>query len=115
MEIYREMDKRKFFRAAVLDTERVNEEEFTVQKGALAEEVQAKESYVQAYIRFVLGNVKKCESIEELRECKIVLHRIACFIKASVCNISIRITIQDELISVRQVCVNVFSSWKEKG
>ena len=39
MEIYREMDKRKFFRAAVLDTERVNEEEFTVQKGALAEEV----------------------------------------------------------------------------
>ena len=71
MEIYREMDKRKFFRAAVLDTERVNEEEFTVQKGALAEEVQAKESYVQAYIRFVLGNVKKCESIEELRDCKI--------------------------------------------
>lgn len=71
MEIYREMDKRKFFRAAVLDTERVNAEEFAVQKGALAEEVEAKESYVQAYIRFVLGNVKKCESIEELRECKI--------------------------------------------
>ena len=71
MEIYREMDKRKFFRAAVLDTERVSAEEFTVQKGALAEEVQAKESYVQSYIRFVLGNVKKCESIEELRDCKI--------------------------------------------
>lgn len=71
MEIYREMDKRKFFRAAVLDTERVNAEEFAVQKGALAEEVEAKESYVQAYIRFVLGNVKKCESIEELRDCKI--------------------------------------------
>ncbi len=71
LEIYREMDKRKFFRAAVLDTERVGAEEFTVQKGALAEEVQAKESYVQAYIRFVLGNVKKCESIEELRDCKI--------------------------------------------
>lgn len=71
MEIYREMDKRKFFRAAVLDTERVSAEEFAVQKGALAEEVQAKESYVQAYIRFVLGNVKKCESIEELRDCKI--------------------------------------------
>ena len=26
---------------------------------------------MQAYIRFVLGNVKKCESIEELRDCKI--------------------------------------------
>ena len=44
---------------------------------------------------------------------KSVLHRIACFIKASVCSISTRITIQDELISVRQVCVNVFCSWKE--
>ena len=71
LEIYQEMDKRRFYRAAVLDTERVVDVEHAVRPGSLAEEVTAKEPYVQAYIRFFLGNVKKCENIEELRECRI--------------------------------------------
>lgn len=71
LEIYQEMDKRKYFRAAVLDTERVADAEHAVRPGSLAEEVTAKEPYVQAYIRFFLGNVKKCENIKELRECRI--------------------------------------------
>lgn len=71
MDIYQEMDKKKFFRASVLDTEKVMEEEHPVRKGALAEEVRAKEPYVQAYIDFFLGNVMKCETMEELRNSKI--------------------------------------------
>ena len=57
--------------AAILDTEKVMEEEHIVRQGALAEEVKAKEKYVQSYINFFLGNVMKCENIEELRECRI--------------------------------------------
>lgn len=38
---------------------------------SLAQEVLAKEPYVRAYIDFMLGNVKKCETVEELWECKI--------------------------------------------
>ena len=56
MDIYQEMDKKKFFRAAILDTEKVMEEEHIVRQGALAEEVKAKEKYVQSYINFFLGN-----------------------------------------------------------
>ena len=71
MEIYQDMDKKKFFRAAVLDTEKVQETEWEVKEGALAKELIAKEPYVQAYINFFLGNVIKCESIEELRQNRI--------------------------------------------
>lgn len=71
MDIYQEMDKKKFFRASVLDTERVSREAHPARKGSLAEEVRAKEPYVQAYVDFFLGNVIKCETVEELRESKI--------------------------------------------
>ncbi len=71
MDIYEEMDKKKFFRAAVVDTEKVSKEAHQVRPGSLAEEVRAKEPYVQAYIDFFLGNVMKCETIVELRECRI--------------------------------------------
>ncbi|WP_454971727.1 ATP-binding protein [Dorea sp.] len=71
MDIYQEMDTKRFFRAAVLDTEKLTKDKHQVQPGALAEVVKAKEPYVQEYINFFLGNVKKCESLDELRECKI--------------------------------------------
>ena len=71
MDIYQEMDKKKFFRAAVLDTEKVLEEEHSVRPGALAGEVTAREVHVKAYIDFFLGNVMKCESVEELRRCRV--------------------------------------------
>ncbi len=74
MEIYRSMDRKKYFRAAVLDTEKVMEQ----QKGkeqppreSLASEVTAKEPYVRAYVDFFLGNVIKCGSVDELRQQKI--------------------------------------------
>ena len=71
MDIYQEMDTKRFFRAAVLDTEKLTKDKHQVQPGALAEVVKAKEAYVQEYINFFLGNVKKCESQDELRECRI--------------------------------------------
>ena len=71
IEIYQKMDKKRFFRAAVLDTESLMKDNHPVKEGTLAEEVIAKEPYVKAYVNFFLGNVKKCESVEELRECKI--------------------------------------------
>ena len=71
MDIYQGMDKKKFSRAAVLDTEKLMREEHPASPGSLAEEVIAKEPYVRAYIDFFLGNVKKCENVEELRSCRI--------------------------------------------
>lgn len=71
MDIYQGMDRKKYYRAAVLDTEKVMEDGHQAKAGSLAEEIVAKEPYVRAYIDFFLGNVMKCESIEELRE-----HRI---------------------------------------
>lgn len=71
MEIYQEMDKKRFSRAAVLDTEKVLKEVHPVRSGALAEEIIAKEDHVRAYIDFILGNVMKCENIGELREYRI--------------------------------------------
>ena len=71
LDIYRGMDRKKYSRAAVLDTEKLMKEPHTAQAGSLAEEVTAKEPYVRAYIDFFLGNVKKCESVEELRDCRI--------------------------------------------
>lgn len=47
------------------------ENEHPVQKNSLAEEVKAKEEYAQAYINFLLGNIIKCKSINELRNYKI--------------------------------------------
>lgn len=71
MELYQQMDKKKFSRVAVLDTEKVMETEHRIKTGALAEAVKAKEDYVKSYIGFLLGNVIKCDSIEEMRECTI--------------------------------------------
>ncbi len=71
MEIYETLDKKKYFRVAVLDTEKITRREHTVRPGALAEEVTAREPYVQAYIRFILGNVIKCRNVAELRRCDI--------------------------------------------
>ena len=47
MDIYQEMDTKRFFRAAVLDTEKLTKDKHQVQPGALAEVVKAKEAYVQ--------------------------------------------------------------------
>lgn len=71
MEIYRELDPKQFYRVAVLDTEKVEQEEHKVLEHALSEEVAASRPYVKAYINFQLGRVIKCETVEELRRCRI--------------------------------------------
>ena len=71
MEIYRKMDQKRFFRVSILDTEKLQTSTFTEQKNSLAEEVEAKEDYVNSYLKFLLGNVIKCETEEELRKQKI--------------------------------------------
>lgn len=71
MEIYRELDPKRFYRVAVLDTEKVERDEHKVLEHALSEEVAATRPYVKAYINFQLGRVIKCGTVEELRHCRI--------------------------------------------
>ena len=71
MKIYEEMDREKFSRVAVLDTERVLAERHHAAAGSLAEEVKAEGAASQAYVNFLLGKVMKCGSVEELRSHKI--------------------------------------------
>ena len=42
-----------------------------MRENALAEEVDCREFYVKAFIHFLLGNVIKCEDVQQLRRCKI--------------------------------------------
>lgn len=67
MELYQTLDKKTYSRVAVLDTDRVVKKEHPVRENALAEEVDSRYSFVQSYLRFLLGSVIKCESVEELR------------------------------------------------
>lgn len=75
MEIYKELDPKKYYRVAVLDTEKVLADEQPVLEGALAEEVEAGRDYAQAYINFQLGKVIKCDSVDELRSHRIGITR----------------------------------------
>lgn len=58
-------------RISLVDTERLSEQEHVAKKGSLAEEVSASESYVEEYINYLLGNVMKCDSMAELRKCRV--------------------------------------------
>ncbi len=71
MEVYEKLDQKKFWRVSIVDTEKLTEQRQRVKDGALAEEVTAKEPYVKAFVDFLLGNVMKCGSVEELRRCSV--------------------------------------------
>lgn len=71
MEVYEEMDQNEAFHVAVLDTERAGESTHEVLTNSLVEEVIVRESYLQPYLDLLLGKVIKCESLEELRSCRI--------------------------------------------
>ncbi len=71
MEVYESLDRKKYWSISVADTERLTGQEHKVKENALAEEIVAGESYVQAFIHYLLGNVIKCETIEELRSQRI--------------------------------------------
>ncbi len=68
MEIYRELDSKKYYKAAVLDTEKITAVKHRVKEHALAEAVKAREPYVVSYLNYLLGSVIKCDSIEEMRQ-----------------------------------------------
>ncbi len=75
MKIYEGMDKEKFYRVAVLDTERVLADRHQVEKGSLAEEVEARSDYAQAFVNFLLGRVMKCEDVDDLRKHRVGITR----------------------------------------
>ena len=58
-------------RISIVDTKRLTEQEHFAKKGSLAEEVVATEDYVKAYVNYLLGNVIKCDNMEELRAVKV--------------------------------------------
>ena len=67
MKIYRKLDPKKYYRVAVIDTERVLKDRRPVREGALAEEVAASVDYAGAYVDYLMGSVIKCSTREELR------------------------------------------------
>lgn len=75
LRIYEGMDRERFSRVSVLDTERVLSGEHPRKPGSLAEEVEARSDYAQAYIDFLLGRVIKCEDAKELRKHNIGITR----------------------------------------
>lgn len=67
LEVYEGLEDSRFFRVSLVDTEKLMEQEHSLRPGSLAEEVQARESYVKAYVNYLLGNVVKCADTKELR------------------------------------------------
>ena len=67
LSIYRELDKKKFWNIAVLDTEKAAEYDNDALNGSLAEEVSVREAYLKPYMNLLLGKVIKCNTIEELQ------------------------------------------------
>ena len=73
LELYQQMDKKKFCKVSVLDTEKIMAQEHPVKDGALAHMVKTSAGYVRRYLDFMLGSVITCDSVEELREHKIAV------------------------------------------
>lgn len=67
MAIYETLDPKRYFKVAVIDTEKVMEHGKPVKTNALSEEIQTDLPYVKAYIDFLMGGIIKCNSLEELR------------------------------------------------
>lgn len=65
--VYHELDPEKSYATSVLDTEQIEKKEHPVKEHSLAHAVRAKESYVQAYLNYLLGNVIECDSVSEMR------------------------------------------------
>jgi uncharacterized protein YPO0396 len=67
LELYQQLDSKKYYRVAVIDTERVVKDAKPVQGNSLAQEVEASADYVKAYTDYLMGSVIKCRSTSELR------------------------------------------------
>ena len=71
MELYEKLDAARFSHVALADTGKLSEQTFEARPGSLAEEVECREKYVKNHVNFLLGNVIKCESMEQLRQCRV--------------------------------------------
>lgn len=70
MEIYKSLNPKKYYKVAIIDTEKVLKDAKPSLDKSLAEEVETTIDYARAYIDFLMGAVIKCNSIDELRENK---------------------------------------------
>lgn len=70
MELYKELDHKKYYKVAIIDTERVLQDARPIIRGSLAEEVETASNYTKAYIDYLMGAVIKCNTVEELRKNK---------------------------------------------
>lgn len=70
MELYRNLEPKKYYSVAVVDTENVLKNAHPALNNSLAEEVITSSDYVRAYVDYMMGSVIKCETINELRENK---------------------------------------------
>jgi uncharacterized protein YPO0396 len=52
----------------LVDIHKVMNKNFQVQMGSLAEEINTEDRYARIYIDFLLGNVMKCDHVDELRK-----------------------------------------------
>lgn len=68
MEAYQQLDAGQYHQAAVIDTEKVMADQKPRRRGSLAEEIECELPYVQAYVDFLMGNLMKCQDIDELRK-----------------------------------------------
>lgn len=75
MELYSAMDRKNsaiaWDRISLVDTEKLMERKDSAKENSLAAEVIAGETYVSAFVNYLLGNVIKCDTIKELRECRV--------------------------------------------
>ena len=71
LQIYSELDKKRYYSVAVLDTQKALVSESPVLADSLAEEVRVRESYLAPYMKFLLGKVVKCSFVDALTSCKI--------------------------------------------
>lgn len=67
LEVYEGLKDSRFWHVSVVDTEKLMEQEHAARPGSLAQEVEAGEPYVRAYVNYLLGNVIKCDDAKELR------------------------------------------------
>ena len=102
LSIYRELDKKKFWNIAVLDTEKAAGYDNDALKGSLAEEVSVRETYLKPYMNLLLGKVIKCNTIEELQANAIGITPDCLLYHTSVSSISIRKIIPSCLYWKRQ-------------
>lgn len=70
MEIYKKLNPKKYYKVAIIDTEKVLRDAKPMLEKSLAEEVDTNIDYTRAYVDFLMGAVIKCNTIDELRENK---------------------------------------------